>query len=220
MELRALRHFLAVAREGSVTGAANVLRVAQPALSKRIKDLEGELGAKLFVRRSHGVALTPEGMRLRERAGEILDLADRTEAEFTAGGGETAGEIRIGAGETRAMGLIAEIIGTLRRDHPGIRYRLHSGNAADVAERLDKGLLDFGILIQPTDLSKYDWLDLPAKDAWGLLMRKDSDLAGKRAIRRQDIANVPLICPRWSFESGPRSHPLSEWLGKGVEKLE
>ncbi|MDR2390849.1 MAG: LysR family transcriptional regulator [Planctomycetota bacterium] len=215
MELRVLRSFLAVAREGSVTGAANFLRVAQPTLSKRIKELEEELGTRLFVRRSHSVALTAEGMRLRKRAGEILDLVEKTEAEFNPGGEAASGEIHIGGGETRAMRLVADIIGRVRRDHPGIRFKLHSGNAVDVIERLDKGLLDFGILLQPVELEKYDYVNLPARDVWGLLMRKDSPLAKKRTIRRGDLSAVPLIVPR----HGGMKNALVEWMGKDFDKL-
>lgn len=167
MELRVLRYFLAVAREGSVTGAANFLHVTQPTLSRQIKELEEELGTKLFVRHSHSVSLTPDGMRLRKRAEEVVDMIEKTEAEFAVKEESVEGDVHIGAGETRVMRHVAEVIHELRKDYPNIHIHLYSGNLEDVAERLDKGLLDFGVLIQPADLSKYDYVNLPEKDVWG-----------------------------------------------------
>jgi DNA-binding transcriptional LysR family regulator len=139
--------------------------------------------------------------------------------EFNPGGEAVSGEIHIGCGETRAMVLIADIIGRMRKDHPAIRFKLHSGNAVDVTERLDKGLLDFGILLQPVELGKYDYVDLPAKDVWGLLMRKDSPLAKKKAIRREDLSGVPLIASRWAERQDRAKNALVEWMGNDFDKL-
>ena len=189
MELRVLRYFLAVAREGSVTGAANFLHVTQPTLSRQIKELEEELGTKLFVRHSHSVSLTPDGMRLRKRAEEVVDMIEKTEAEFAVKEESVEGDVHIGAGETRVMRHVAEVIHELRKDYPNIHIHLYSGNLEDVAERLDKGLLDFGVLIQPADLSKYDYVNLPEKDVWGVVTRKDSPLAARQAIRRTSTKN-------------------------------
>ncbi|MFQ8888510.1 MAG: LysR family transcriptional regulator [Bilophila wadsworthia] len=196
MELRVLRYFLAVAREGSVTGAANFLHVTQPTLSRQIKELEEELGTKLFVRHSHSVSLTPDGMRLRKRAEEVVDMIEKTEAEFAVKEESVEGDVHIGAGETRVMRHVAEVIHELRKDYPNIHIHLYSGNLEDVAERLDKGLLDFGVLIQPADLSKYDYVNLPEKDVWGVVTRKDSPLAARQAITRQDLLGEPLILSR------------------------
>lgn len=198
MELRVLRYFLAVAREGNITGAANFLHLTQPTLSRQIKDLEEELGCQLLVRKSHRVVLTPEGMRLRKRAEEIISMVDKTEAEFLARENAVSGDIYIGGGETQAIRKIAEIIRELQEEYPDIHYHLYSGNAEDVTERLDKGLLDFGILIQPADISKYDYINLPSKDRWGVIMRKDSPMAAKESIRKEDLLDVPLICSRQS----------------------
>ena len=165
MELRVLRYFLAVAREGNITAAANSLHMTQPTLSRQLRDLEEELGQKLLVRGNHWMTLTAEGMFLRKRAEEIVAMADKTEEEFRAMKGDLSGDIYIGGGETDAMNLIAAVCRELQEEHPGIRYHLFSGNAQDVTERLDKGLLDFGLLIQPTDIAKYDYLSLPAKDS-------------------------------------------------------
>ena len=196
MEIRVLRYFLAVAREGNITGAANSLHLSQPTLSRQIKDLEEELGKPLLVRKSHRVALTPEGVLFRKRAEEIISMVDKTEAEFSAMQNTISGDIYIGGGETQAIRQIAAILRNLRESYPEIHYHLYSGNAEDVTERLDKGLLDFGILIQPADLTKYDSLNLPAKDIWGVVMRKDSPLAEKEFIEKEDLLHVPLICSR------------------------
>lgn len=179
MEIRVLRYFLAIAREGNITAAANFLHLTQPTLSRQIKDLEEELGVQLLVRKSHNVSLTPDGMRLRKRAEEIVSMVDKTEAEFISAENTVSGDIYIGEGETRTMHEIAEIIKELRDSYPDIHFHLYSGNEADVTERLDKGLLDFGVLIQPADISKYNYINLCKKDIWGVVMRKDSSLAGK-----------------------------------------
>ena len=155
MEIRVLRYFLTVAREGSITRAANFLHLTQPTLSRQLQDLEKELGQKLFIRGSHNISLTPEGMILRKRAEEIVDMVDKTESVFRSISDTVSGDIYIGGGETESMKYIAEVIKDMREEYPSIKYHLYSGNAEDVTEHLDKGLLDFGILIQPTDLSKY-----------------------------------------------------------------
>ena len=154
MEIRVLRYFLAIAREGSITNAANFLHVTQPTLSRQIRDLEEELGQKLFTRGSHSMTLTAEGMILRKRAEEIVSMVDKTEAEFNSMENVVGGDIYIGGGETDAIKLVAQIACELRTDYPGIHYHLYSGNSEDVTERLDKGLLDFGILIQPAGYIK------------------------------------------------------------------
>lgn len=220
MEIRVLRYFLAVAREGSVTGAANFLHLTQPTLSRQIKDLEEHLGTKLFMRRSHNVVLTAEGMRFRQRAEEIIDMVEKTESEFTLPEGTVSGEIHIGGGETRGMRLIAGILRGLRKDYPDIRFQLYSGNAEDVTERVDKGLLDFGILIQPVDIGKYEYLDIPAADVWGVLVRKDHPLAKKRTMRKKELLAIPLICSRWASRRGPASNALVDWFGRDFKKLD
>lgn len=215
MELRVLRYFLAVAREESISRAAEVLHLTQPTLSRQLMELEAELGKRLLIRGSRKVTLTEDGLLLRRRAGEIIALADKTEAEFHEPCGAVSGEIYIGGGETEAMRLIARAAGALRRECPGIRYHLFSGNADDVSERLDKGLLDFGILIEPFNLQKYDSIRLPATDTWGVLMRRDSPLAAKRAIRPADLWDVPLLTSRQSLV---QNH-LSAWLGRDLGSL-
>ncbi len=220
MEIRVLRYSLAIAREGSITNAANFLHVTQPTLSRQIRDLEEELGQKLFTRSSHHMTLTAEGMILRKRAEEIVSMVDKTEAEFNSMENVVSGDIYIGGGETDAMKLVAQIACELRMNYPGIHYHLYSGNSEDVTERLDKGLLDFGILIQPADISKYDYINIPAKDTWGVAMRRDSPLAVKEVIRKEDLLNVPLICSRQVISGERRGNEFAEWFGEDFEKLD
>ncbi len=220
MEIRVLRYFLTIAREGNITSAANFLHVTQPTLSRQIKDLEAELGQKLLVRGSHSVKLTPEGMLLRKRAEEILFIVDKTEAELSAAKDTISGDIFIGGGETDAIKQVAEVIKEMREEFPGIHIHFYSGNAADVTERLDKGLLDFGILIQPADITKYDHIDMNAKDVWGVVMRKDSPLARKKEICRQDLLNVPLLCSRQAIQRTASKNEFVDWFGKDFEKLD
>lgn len=219
MEIRVLRYFLAIAREGSITGAANFLHVTQPTLSRQIHDLEEELGQKLFTRGSHNTTLTAEGMILRKRAEEIISMVDKTETEFTSMKNIIAGDIYIGGGETEAIKLVARIAKELRETYPAIHYHLYSGNAEDVTERLDKGLLDFGILIQPANISKYDYLNIPAKDTWGVVMRKDSPLSEKETIRREDLLGVPLICSRQVMLRERSHNEFIDWFGDDFDKL-
>ena len=215
MELRILKYFLAVAREESISGAAQALHMTQPTLSRQLMDLEEELGKQLLIRGSRRITLTEDGMLLRKRAAEILDLVEKAEAELTAPDEVVNGDIYIGGGETEAMRMIAEIATGLQRSCPDIRYHLYSGNADDVTERLDKGLLDFGVLIEPANMKKYDYIRLPATDTWGLLMPRDCPLAARPVIRPQDLWDLPLITSRQSM----LSNEFSGWLGKDFEKL-
>lgn len=185
MEIRVLKYFLAVAREGSITGAANSLHLTQPTLTRQLQELEKELRQKLLIRGKHKVTLTPEGMILRKRAEEIVDMVEKTKAEFLAISGTTGGNVYIGGGESDSIKYVAEIIKEIRSDHPEVKFHIYSGNAEDVTEKVDKGLLDFGILIQPVDVSKYDHITLPEKDVWGVVMRKDSPLAKKNMLNFQ-----------------------------------
>ncbi len=216
MEIRELRYFLAVAREGSITIAAESLNITQPGLSKVIMSIEEQLGKKLFIRENRKITLTEDGMLLRKRAGEIIDLMDKTEAEFSKDTEEQlSGNIYIGAGETESMRYIAKTIKNLQNKHPNIHYNFFSGNGDDVTEKLDKGLLDFGILIEPVDIKKYDYLRLPTYDTWGLLMRKDSELAKLNSITAKDLLNIPLLSSRQSLVK----HDISSWLGDDLDKL-
>ncbi len=219
MEIRVLKYFLTAAREGSITGAANSLHLTQPTLSRQLKDLERELGQKLFVRGNHNIILTPEGMILRKRAEEIIDLVEKTESEFQSINEFIGGDIYIGCGETESMRYIAEVMKNIQDEYPDIKFHIHSGNAEDVTEKLDKGLLDFGVLIQPIDLSKYDNITLPKKDVWGVVMRKDSPLALKQEIELDDLINVPLIASRQMSKKYSAESGFLDWFGEYFDKL-
>jgi DNA-binding transcriptional LysR family regulator len=219
MEVRVLRYFLAVAREGNITRAADFLHVTQPTLSRQLKDLEQELGKKLFIRSSHSVILTDEGMLLRNRAEEIVNMVDKLEVEFSSMEETIGGDVYIGGGETEAMKHIARVAKDVQLRYPNIRYHLYSGNEEDITERLDKGLLDFGILIQPADISKYNYLNMPAKDVWGVVMRKDSPLAVKKSIQAADLLNVPLICSRQAMKQTFSKNEFADWFGEDFHKL-
>ncbi|BFJ01278.1 MULTISPECIES: LysR family transcriptional regulator [Priestia] len=219
MEIRVLRYFLAVARERNITKAADVLHVTQPTLSRQLKDLEQELGKKLFIRSSHSIILTDEGMHLRNRAEEIVNMVDKLEAEFSSMEETIGGDVYIGGGETEAMKHIARVAKDVQLRYPNIRYHLYSGNEEDITERLDKGLLDFGILIQPADISKYNYLNMPAKDVWGVVMRRDSPLALKESIQAADLLNAPLICSRQAMKQTFSKNEFSDWFGEDFHKL-
>ncbi|MCL9635958.1 MULTISPECIES: LysR family transcriptional regulator [Priestia] len=219
MEIRVLRYFLTVAREGNITKAADVLHVTQPTLSRQLKDLEQELGKKLFIRSSHSIILTDEGMLLRNRAEEIVNMVDKLEAEFSSMEETIGGDIYIGGGETEAMKHIARVAKDVQLRYPNIRYHLYSGNEEDITERLDKGLLDFGILIQPADISKYNYLNIPAKDVWGVVMRRDSPLALKESIQAADLLKAPLICSRQAMKQTFSKNEFSDWFGEDFHKL-
>ena len=219
MELRVLRYFLAVAREGSMTGASRTLHVTQPTLSRQLQDLEDELGRQLFIRGSHSLTLTAEGMLLRKRAEEILEMVHKTESEFSSMGETIAGDIYIGGGETEAMRQIARLTREIRRDYPEVRFHIFSGNAEDVTERLDKGILDFGLLIQPVDILKYDSINLPDKVTWGVVMRQDSPLAKKQVVTQQDLLDLPLICSRQVVQRLGQRNEYSDWFAETGERL-
>ena len=215
MELRVLRYFLAVAREESISGAAEYLHLTQPTLSRQLMDLETELGKKLFIRGGRKVTLTEDGIFLRKRANEIIELVDKTQSEFQDPDKSISGDVYIGGGESDAMRLVAHTARTLQSAHPNIHFHLFSGNAEDVGERLEKGLLDFGILVEPGDLKKYDYIKLPVTDVWGVLMRKDSPLARKDCIRPKDLWDQPLLLSQQAI--GKDS--LSNWFKRDYSTL-
>ena len=182
MELRVLHYFLAVAREQSISKAAESLHLSQPTLSTQLKNMEEELGKQLMIRGTKGsrkIVLTDEGMLLRKRAEEILELVRKTENEIMLTDETIVGDVFIGTGETDTIRLIAKTAQEVKKNYPEIHYHISSGNARYVMEKLDKGLIDFGILYDSVDLTKYDSIQIPVKDSWGVLMRKDSSLADK-----------------------------------------
>lgn len=193
MELRTLRYFLAVAREENMTEAANVLHVTQPTLSRQIADLERELGVELFERTNRSCALTGDGMRLRQRAEEILALVDQTESEMGDQGLGIAGNIRIGAGETQAMSYVLDTFAALRRDYPAVTIELYTGNADATEERLERGLLDFALLLEPVNLEKYEWVRIPQTDRAGVTVASDGPWGKLDLLTPVDLAKMPLL---------------------------
>lgn len=215
MELRVLRYFLAVAQEESISAAAEYLHLTQPTLSRQLMDLEEELGKKLFIRGNRKVRLTEDGILLQKRASEIVELVEKTESEFWGSEEAIAGDVYIGGGESEAMRMIARAARTVQKSHPNVHFHLFSGNAGDVCERLDRGCFDFGVLLEPGNLQRYDYIQLPCTDLWGVVMRKDSPLAEREVIRREDLLDRPLILSRQAM--GRDS--LSAWFGQGYPDL-
>ena len=218
MELRVLQYFLAVAREQSISRAAQSLHLSQPTLSTQIKALEEELGKKLLDRGVSGsrkVTLTDEGIILRKRAEEILSLVRRTEDEITLSDQFVAGDVYIGAGETDGVRLLTRAAQRTQERYPDVHFHISSGDGADVTDDLDKGLTDFGLLLQTVDISKYDCIELPVRETWGVLVRRDSPLAERDAITPEDLVDQPLIVSRQAFSGAL----LSSWLGRGLDTL-
>ena len=217
MEIRLLRYFLAVAQEESISKAADILHITQPTLSRQLMDLEKELNTKLLIRgkRNKKITLTEDGKLLKSRAQEIIELTNKTESEFLFGDKNISGDIFIGGGETDAIRVIARTIKRLSLEYPNIKYHFYSGNGEDVTEKLNKGLLDFGVFIEPIDKKEYGFIQLPQNDTWGILMRKDSDLAKKEFIEPEDLINIPLFSSRQYLVK----NLISGWLGFDFEKL-
>ena len=208
MELRTLRYFLAVAREENMTEAANVLHVTQPTLSRQIADLERELGVELFERTNRSCVLTGDGMRLRQRAEEILALVDQTESEMADQELGIAGNIRIGAGETKSMRLVLDTFAELRQDHPGVTIELYTGNADAVEERLERGLLDFALLLEPVNVEKYEWIRMPEADQAGAVVATSGPWGVLDVLTPADVARMPLLA---SSRTSNQALDLAAW---------
>ena len=215
MDIRVLQYFLAVAREESITRAAETLHMTQPPLSRQLKDLENEVGKQLLIRGSKKVTLTEDGMLLRKRAEEMIALMEKTRSELSSSDENISGEIYMGSGETEAVSTIAKVAKKLQKEHPLIRYHIYSGDAEHIVDRLDKGLIDFGLLVEPFDNSKYDFIRLPVKDTWGVLMRKDSPLAEKESICAENLWDKPLIISHQTTISDE----MIAWLRKDMSQL-
>lgn len=216
MELRVLKYFLAVAREENITKAAALLHLTQPTLSRQLMQLEEELGVQLFRRSRYHIELTEDGMLLRRRAQELVDLAEKTTREFTMRETELMGEIAIGAGETRSMSFLSRAMVSFRERYPKVTFRIFSATADDVKERLDTGLLDMGLLTEPVDVGRYAFCRMKERDRWGVLVRLDSPLAGLDSVTPDDLEQVPLII------SGRErvQRELANWFGDRWERLQ
>lgn len=215
MDIRVLEYFLAVAREESITKAAKVLSMTQPPLSRQLKELEDELGKQLFIRGNKKVTLTEEGVLLRKRAEELIELMEKTKEEIRSSEERIHGTVLIGAGESDAVSFLARTARRLQMSHPDISYHLYSGDATSITEKLDHGLIDFGLLVEPVDISKYEYLRLPVKDTWGVLMRRDSPLAVKDHILAEDLWEKPLLVSHQIYDSSE----LSSWFQRDIRKL-
>ena len=214
MEIRVLRYFLEIAREENMTRAAQRLHVSQPTLSKQMKDLEEELGKKLFRRGSTSVHLTDEGMLLRKRAEDILAMVDKTKDEFKAMDEVMGGHIYIGCAESYQIRYLAEIIRDFHKRYPLLKYHILSGDTAQVAERLDRGILDFAVIVEPPNLQKYNYMELPVADTWGVVMRRDCPLAEKQAIAADDLIGYDLMTSPQSLEAD-----FPRWCGEKLDAL-
>ena len=216
MELRVLNYFLVIAREENFTRAAEQLHVTQPTLSRQIADLETELGVKLFCRSNHNIILTEDGMLLKRRAQEILSLANRTKRDFLFKGENLEGTIAIGCGEFLSTRILTDCIAAFRRKYPAVRYEIYSGDAGNIKDSIERGLLDIGLMAEPIDMRKYEFLSMPIREQWGALVRTDSPLAAKKTIRPKDLIGLPII----SAVSDIAQSNIGKWLGPILNQID
>ena len=214
MEIRQLRYFLAVAREENMTRASELLHVSQPTLSKTLKALEEELGKKLFTRHSFSIELTDEGMLLRDRAEDLIAMADKIEQEFVSLDDITGGDLYLGLAESYQIRYLARVLGRLKSVYPAMNYHITSGDTEQVTEKLDKGLLDFAVICEPPDERKYNYIEFPETDIWGAVMSADHPLTAKEAVTIDDLIGQPLFCSEqsWNYE-------IAEWAGDKMQDL-
>ena len=214
MEIRTLRYFLAVAREENMTRAAEILHVTQPTLSKALKSLEDELGKKLFTRHSFSIRLTEEGVLLRNRAEDLISMADKIEQEFISLDDISGGELYLGLAESYQIRYLARVIKDFKTRYPNLHYHITSGDTEQIADKLDKGLLDFLVLAELPDSRKYECLAFPEKDVWGLVIPEGNSLAGKNVIRVDDLDGLPLFCSEQAWNGD-----LKKWFGSSFSKM-
>ena len=214
MEIRTLRYFLAVAREENMTKAAELLHVTQPTLSKALRSLEDELGKKLFERHSLSISLTDEGMLLRDRAEDLVTMADKIEREFLSLDDITGGDLYLGLAESYQIRYLARAIRSLKNLYPRLNYHITSGDTEQVTEKLDKGLLDFAVLCDTPDKKKYDYIEFPEADVWGVVMPADCPLAKKKTVLVDDLVGLPLFCSQQSWKND-----IPRWAGERMSKL-
>ena len=217
MEIRTLRYFLAVAREENMTRAAEQLHVTQPTLSKQLKGLEDELGKKLFTRHSFSIALTEEGALLRNRAEDLVSMADKIEEEFLSLDDVTGGDIYFGLAESYQIRYLAREIKVFRELYPNLRYHITSGDTEQVTEKLDKGLLDFAVICETPDERKYNSVLFPEVDYFGAVAPADSSLAGKERITASDLIGMPLFCSEQSWDNDIRPWAGEKFSGLHLE---
>ncbi len=215
VETRLLHYFLTVAREKNITNAAKILHITQPTLSRQITQLEDAVGAKLFVRDSRPLTLTDEGLLLRRRAGEILELVEKTEAELSAHEEQIEGTISIGCGELAAVKLLAELLAGFREQHPQVQFDVHTANADQIKHRMDEGLTDLGLLMEPVDIERYEYIRMPVKERWAAIMPAGVPLAKQPYVTAKDLARIPVIMP-----SRQKVYDeVANWFGDYYENL-
>lgn len=215
MELRVLRYFLTVAREQSFTKAAEQLNITQPTLSRQLAALEEELGAKLFDRGGHSVTLTSEGLLLKRRALEIVDLEDKITSEFKGNYDSIEGKITIGCGEFLAVESLAKICKSYQEKYPLVQFVIHTGTADNVLEMMNKGLVDIGLFLEPVNTQGLDYIRMRDSDHWVVTMSPEDPLAEKEVITKEDLMDVPLILPeRVNVQS-----EIANWFGKDYGKI-
>ena len=212
MEFRELKYFLAVAREENITRAAESLHIAQPSLSKQMMELEKKLGKKLLIRGKKKITLTEEGVILRKRAEEIIELVEKTEQEISCAFEKVMGDIYIGGSISES---VLSVAAELKNTYPGIHFHFYSGDAVDVSERLNHGSLDFAVMLEPIDNIKYDFLSLPDCSEWGILMKKSDPLALKKALTKEEIKKLPLIM----HQRIGLQNEIAHWAGTNLENL-
>ena len=215
MEIRVLNYFLLVAREENITRAASLLHLTQPTLSRQLMQLEEELGVKLFHRSKHHIILTEDGMLLRRRAEEIVALADKTKDDLRHREEQLSGTVAVGSGELHSSRFLAQLLTSFQKENPLVRFAIYSGNSDNIKERIERGLLDVGLLQEPVDISKYRFVRLPSREQWGVLIREDSELASKERVSPADLASIPLILPEREIVQ----NELLNWFGPYAERL-
>ena len=215
MEIRVLRYFLMVAREENITKAANLLHLTQPTLSRQLMQLEEELGVTLFRRSKHRIILTEDGMLLRRRAEEIVSLAEKTRDDLRHTQDHLSGTIAVGSGELQSSRFLTQLIAAFQKENPLVSFRIYSGNSDNIKERIERGLLDIGLLQEPVDIAKYHFVRTPVQEQWGVLVRADSELAAKDRVSPADLAGLPLILP----DRENVQNELLNWFGSLAEKL-
>ena len=194
MELRVLKYFLMVSREENITKAAQLLHVTQPALSRQLMQLEEELGVKLFERSSHSIVLTNDGMLLKRRAQEIVELAEKTKKELSEEK-ELSGELEIGSGEFKSFSFFADIISEFNEKNPNVSFKFYSGNGDLIKSKLERGILDVGLLSDPVDISRYEFIRFPIKEVWGVFVHEDFEIAKKDFVMPEDLIGIPMLMP-------------------------
>lgn len=215
MELRVLSYFLAVAREENITRAAHSLHITQPTLSRQLAQLEEELGVKLFQRSSHNIVLTEDGMILKRRAQELLSLAEKTKKDLLHHEEALAGELALGSGEFESTYLLSELINSFQQEHPLVRYKIYSGNSQNIQDYIERGLLDIGLMTEPIDIRKYDFIPIPQKETWGIFVNADSDLAAKEVVTPEDLIDRPLILG----DGDIMKRSIKQWFGGYEDRL-